>query len=464
MAETFDITARHPQYEEYIDAWRLMRHAYEGEDEIKEHGTEYLPMKSGIKAIADVARREAAYDAYRDRAEFPEIVAPTIRGLMGVVHNKASEYLLPSGMEYLMDMATRDGQTLEQVHHKITNELLRVGRYGLLPGIKDSGEFHIAGYDAECITNWDGESYLVLNETHDRRDPDTNKWGEVKQYRECQLDDAGNYVSRIWTGVRGQDGKVTFVPGIDEFATIKGGAPLQEMPFVFAGCIDTTPDPDDIPLYGLAKLAVRAYQLDADYRNSMHLTSEPTPWVSGVTREYAPKSIGAAALWVLDDPQAKCGMLEFSGAGIDAQKQAIADTMERAILFGAQMFADNRRAAESGEALKLRLGSQRATLVMIARSSAAALEKVLKNIAVWGGMNPDDVQVTPNLEFVDVDLTPQEILALVSGWQSGGYSKRTLYENLQRGGIANAERSFEDEQELIASEGPGLGEIPPAVA
>lgn len=464
MAEEFDITARHPQYDEYEGAWRLMRHAYEGEDEIKEHGEAYLPMKSGIKAISDVARRDAAYDAYRDRAEFPEIVAPTIRGLMGVIHNKGSEYRIPTGMEYLVEMATKDGQTLEQVHHKITNELLRVGRYGLMPGVFETGEFHVAGYDAECIINWDEDLYLVLNETHKARNPESNKWEKKREYRECWIDEAGKYASRLWTGFTGQDGKTTYIPGEVETATVKGRDGLEIMPFVFAGSIDTTPDPDDIPLYGLAKLAVRAYQLDADYRNSMHLTSEPTPWVSGVNKDHAPKSIGAASLWVLDDPTAKCGMLEFTGSGIGAQKQAIDDTLERAVLFGAQMFSDNRRTAESGDALKLRLGAQRATLVMIAKASAAALEKVLKNIATWGGMNPDDVMVTPNLEFVEIDLTPQEILALVSGWQSGGYSKRTLYENLQRGGVANPERTFEDEEDLISTEGQGLGEIPPAVA
>ena len=56
MAE-FDITVTHPDYEEYASAWEMMRDTIDGEDEIKEHGEKYLPMKSGIKAMTDVNAR-----------------------------------------------------------------------------------------------------------------------------------------------------------------------------------------------------------------------------------------------------------------------------------------------------------------------------------------------------------------------------------------------------------------------
>lgn len=465
----FDITVVHPEYEEYSASWAMMRHAIEGEDEIKEEGETYLPMKSGIKAMTDIGRQNAAYKAYKDRAEFPEIVSPTVQGAVGLIHAKPTEIELPKGMEYLRERATKDGLTLDGLNQRLTTEVMRMGRYGLMPGVDEKGVFHIAGYSAESVRNWDDPngvlSYLVLDESGKVRDPATNEWKSDGRYRECYLNDVGAFTSREWVKKHDIKGKDQWEPGEETLSTIKGRKPLSFIPFTFVGSTDLTPNPDDIPLYGLAKLAIRAYRLDADYVNALHMTSEPTPWVSGVDKDSAPKSIGAHSLWVLPGEGAKAGMLEFTGQGISAQEKAIQNTLERAIMFGAQLFSDTRKTAESGEAKKIRLGSQHASLRSVAITSASGLEKCLRNIAIWSGEDPNKVVVKPNLDFVDHTLEPQEILALVSAWQAGAYSKQSLFENLQRGEIINPDRSFDDEEELIQSDPAlaNLGAIPQGV-
>lgn len=448
----FDITARHPDYVRLSPTWQLMRDASEGEAAIKSQGERYLPMKSGIKAIRDARRQRTAYDNYKFRAEFPDIVAPTIRGSAGLVHKKESVIELPTALENLRDRATPDGLTLDELHNRVTEELLRVGRYGLMPGILDSGEMYLARYRAESIVNWDDQEgtpvYAVLDESAPVRDPETNKWAEREIYRECYVDELGGFVSRLW--IKNADGE--WQAGEEEFATVRGRDRLAGLPFVFVGAQDTTIAVDPIPLQGLARLACRAYVLDADYTNTLHMTSEPTPWITGVPQEQAPTTIGAATLWVLESELAKAGMLEFSGSGAGAQRAAIEDTLRRAMMFGAQLFADNTRSAESGEALETRLGHQTSPLRMIATASAAGLEKALQQAAVWAGADPEQVSVTPNLEFFDRNLSPQEITALVGGWMSGAYSKSTLFDNLKRGGIVDPDRTFEDEEAEMETE------------
>jgi hypothetical protein len=179
-----------------------------------------------------------------------------------------------------------------------------------------------------------------------------------------------------------------------------------------------------------------------------------------VTKEDAPKSIGANSLWVFQDVDAKADYLEFSGPGIEAQEKEKTNTQERAIMFGAQLFSDNRRTAESGEALRLRLGNQTSTLKMVSVSSAAGLERTLKDAAVWAGANPDEVKVEPNLEFVDPEMTPQDIVAMVGAWQSGAIRERDMFNKLQRAGEVEADISFEDWKEAKDAEGPSLGMIP----
>lgn len=451
----FDITTRHPSYLEFAESWRLMRDACAGEDDVKAAGVRYLPMKSGQVAIDDPARQKQAYEAYKLRAEFPEITAPTIRGAVGVMLVKPATIELPPSMEGLRERATRDGLPLDGLHRRIATEVMTTGRYGLLAGIGKGGIPHLSGYVAESIVNWDETSgevdYVVLNESGQVRDRTTGQWSNVDRYRECMMLDGG-YAARVWSKT-GQG----FEPGPDEAAVTPRRNVLDRVPFVFIGANDLTPNPDDVPLYGLAKLAMRVYRLDADFTFALHMTSEPTPVAIGFddARQAkedgsAPRTLGSSILWLLPKG-GDAKYLEFSGPGLEKQAVAIKDALDRGAAFGAQLI-DGGASDQSGEALKLRAASQTATLTTIAQTTAAGLERALRHVAVWMGENPDAVTVTPNLEFFARDLTAQEITALVAGWQSGAYSWATLFEKLRKGRVIDADRKPEDEEADIAKD------------
>ena len=145
----FDPSAKHPKYE-FQPSWQLMRDAVDGEDAVKAKGTDYLPMKSGIVAMTDAVKQKAAYEAYKLRAEFPELVAPTIRGAVGTMLDKPATVELPTALEGMIERATRDGLTLDALHRNIAIELMTVGRFGLLPSIFD-GSPYLAGYVANRL-------------------------------------------------------------------------------------------------------------------------------------------------------------------------------------------------------------------------------------------------------------------------------------------------------------------------
>lgn len=456
---TFDITVKHPAYNEFSESWALMRDAIDGEDAVKDKGQAYLPMKSGIVAMADTTKKNAAYDAYKNRAEFPELVAPTVRGTVGTMLDKPAQIELPPELDQLKERATRDGMTLDVLHRLIASEVMSTGRFGLLPGVDAAGVPYLAGYSTENVINWDSTGdvpdYVVLNESGQRRDPLTNKWENVESYLECKVED-GKYSARTFTKVAGAD---TFSPGDPDEAKKppRNGRtdPLNELPFVFINTSNLEASPDDVPLYGLAKLACRIYRLDADYTFAMHMTSEPTPWVNGfdnpkeaAEKGDAPNTIGSAKLWILPKG-AQAGFLEFNGAGLEAQAKAIAAALDRAEALGAQILTDRGRSEESGEAKKLRLGNQASVLKIVAQTTAAGLERALKNIAVWVGADPEKVKVTPNTEFFDRTLDAQEISAIVKGWLDGAYSYPTMFKRLQKGGVVEAEQTIDDELKAI---------------
>lgn len=457
-----NIKTHHPEYDEYIDAWDVMRDTADGEDCVKDKGQTYLPMKSATAAIADDTLRTSTYLGYLRRAEFPELVSPTITGSAGLVTDQAPAIELPAAMEYLLEDCDGTGTPLDVFHKRVVTEVLTTGRFGILPGPASSGRFTLTGYCAEKIINWDKDErgrcdFVVLDESEQRRDPVSNVWALKEQYLELSIED-GAYVAYRWSGNVPEE-----VPVV---ARRPNGTTLESVPFVFVNTLGLQPEPDDVPLYGLAKLALRIYRLDADYVTGLHMTAEPTPWINGfdnakdaIKNGEVPKTIGAGALWVLPKG-ASAGFLEFTGPGLGAQAEAIASALERAAIFGAQVLAENNKSTtESGESRKVRMRGQQSLLRNIAKTSAAGLERVLRNIAEWLGLDPKTVVVRPYLDFVDYTLSAQELTALVAGWQSGAYSKRTLFENMQRADMIPAERSFEDEEELIQTEGPPLGTI-----
>jgi hypothetical protein len=118
---------------------------------------------------------------------------------------------------------------------------------------------------------------------------------------------------------------------------------------------------------------------------------------------------------------------------------------------------DSGNQAESAEALRLRYGAQTANLATVALVTGAMLEESLRHAGRFMGLGPDvvnNIVVKPNMRFIENDMTPSDAEGYVRLWQQGAISKRTMHENLQRGGIASPERTLEEEGALIESEMP----------
>jgi hypothetical protein len=453
------VDMHHPDYDEHIGDWRMMRDAIAGDRAVKGKNKDYLPIPDGFTMQSDGGKK--MYDDYRDRAQFPRVVEPTLRGMLGVIHRKEADIKMPKAMEYLWEKATKDGLPLEGFHRRITRELLATGRYGVFVDMASTGDGdpYLCGYDAEHLINWSefGDFY-VLDETRDVRDGFA--WIERKKFRVLEMvatnpdDDATDpdversYKVQVYDGQLDSANAKVFEP------TVRGGGNWDEIPFVVIGCTDVMIPIDQIPLLGVAQAAFATYRLDADYRHQLYMSGQETLAITKIRAEDRPRVVGAGVILTLPDG-ATAEYVSPSCSGIDAHKAAIDDELAKAAQFGAKLFsASEGKQAESGDALKVRFAGQTATLTSIAIASAMGLERALKKVAKFMGLDPDDVVVTPNLSFVDSVLTGSDALNLVKIWQASVISKQTLYEALQRGEIASSERSFEDEQALIEDEVP----------
>jgi hypothetical protein len=468
------IDSKHPLYTEYIQDWLVMRDTYGGERKVKQKRTAYLPATSGQIADgmgAEQAGRKA-YDAYLIRSVFHNFVEDAVEAAIGVMHHKPPVIEVPKQLEPLLEKATLDGESLEQLLRKINEQQLVTGRLGLLLDLPNevSTEVvpYIAMYNAESIINWDNGSraqpvlqnlnLVVLDETESVRDSDF-EWEEKEKYRVLVLGDP--------TENEGDDAKAVYRVGVfeadsgtlsfNESVLIEPsvrGQKLNEIPFVFVNSKDIVPDPDNPPLIGLAKLALAVYRGEADYRQSLFMQGQDTLVVIGGGEEN--HRVGANA--VLNIPAGgDAKYVGVSSTGLVEMRESLQNDKGRAAQMGGQILDTSSRERESGDALKIRVAAQSATLNQIALSGAEALQTILRHAAIWIGADPEKVNVTPNLDFVDEELTGKTLIEYMSAKALGApMSIETVHRLMRERGITELE--LEEELRLINEEVPLIGD------
>lgn len=460
--------AKHPGYVSCIDDWILLRDVEKGERAVKEKGTEYLPATAG--QIEDGQgttgqKGEHAYQAYKTRALFHDFMADTVRRGVGILHRKPAVFELPASMQFLIDRATPDGQPLEMLLRKINKEQLAVGRIGLFADMPpeelrtEDLPVYIASYGAETMINWrDGTTrpgqpasldLVVLDESGPVMDPTSLDWRDSQQYRILAKLEDNTYGVQLLEDGQDFDQEQLSPPQLS-------GSTTDTIPFVFINPTDIVTEPDVPPLLGLARLCLAIYRGEADYRRSLFNQGEDTLVTIGevssgdpIPETEAPVRIGAGARIAME----KEGDAKFIGVdsqGLPEQRMALENDKRQAEEMSVQLL--DSKAAESGEALKVRREGRTATLTDIAKTGAAGLETILKMIATWHGANADEVSVTPNLDFADDEFTGEELKAWMESKGLGApLSYETIHDFLRRREITVL--TFEEEMDRIEAEG-----------
>lgn len=474
----------HFSYADFKPKWVKSRLCYKGEDAVKAQRTDYLPATRAmvIDGMGDGQLGQIAYDAYLTRAVFPDYVRIAVEAYLGLLQSNPATIELPSALEPLRDNATLYNEDLQMLLMRINEEQLITGRVGLLLDMpKDPDPANpmpfIALYIAEAIRNWDdgtideGTAQLnlvVLDESGFKRDKDF-QWVVLGKYRVLVLgeilDNENESAGSVYrqAAYENEGG----VPTFNESALIEPkfrGGTLDKIPFVFVNTKDIIGDPDDPPLLGLANDCLAIYRGEADYRQSLFMQGQDTLVVIGDRKRSIEEIEGAAAVRVgagsiLEiEAGGEAKYVGVNSAGIPEQRQALEADRKRAEIRAAQLLT--KAGTESGEALKTRVRAQTTSLTQIAKSSAMALEKLLKIAAEWMGANPDEVKITPNTEFEDVEITSDALVKLMQARAMGApLSKRSIHANLAEQGLARY--TYEEEIDYIgeeAAEDPNLGQ------
>jgi hypothetical protein len=456
------LASTHPLYEELKPDWDMLRDCYAGESVVKAAGHKYLPVTPGqvldgynLGAPAAVA----AYTGYKARAVFPDFFEVGVRTLIGILNAKDPMIHLPAEMEFMRSRASLTGDTLAGVLRKIHAEQLIVGRAGIIADMQANASLgndnhYLQVYPGERVLNWDDGSFndgygklnmVVLDESGYERDNDFS-WNQVKKYRVLTLGEIGENtpIGAYRSGVSLGDREVSYL------TPMYRGQVLDRIPFVFANATDISPEPARPPLLGLANLCMVIYRGEADYRNTLFLQGQDTLVVVGGLRQHNqddPLRIGAGARIDVE----MGGDVKYAGigpGGLPEQRLALESDRQLAAVRTGQLLAPGKMSMESGEALKTRVAAQTATLTSVAVSSAAALEEILRIVAIWKGLDPAEVTVVPNLDFTNIAMNGQDLVQMMTAKNLGApLSYRTIHAMIRERGVTRA--SFEEELELL---------------
>lgn len=474
------LDTKHPLWADNYASWFKMRDLYAGSAVIKGKGVEYLPPTPGmlLDGISLGQVGLANYTSYKARAIFPEYVKEGVEALIGMLHRKETVIELPAKLELIRENATQNGETLIMLLRRIHEEQLVSGRLGLLLDFPSSGVSvlpYLTTYAAETVTNWNEANddasgvgqlnFVVLNESGYRFNPVDFTWDTVSEYRVLELDpEGGNYQMGLFTEYgTGNSSAPAYTKDAMGVPMARGQA-LEQLPFTFINSKDIVPTPDRPPLMALGDLSLTIYQGEADYRQSLFMQGQDTLVVIGGVsnpeglpgEDDAIRTGAGSRIDVNAGGDAK--YIGVASTGLAEQRMALENDHSRAEQMAGQLATRKAAQAESGSSLQTRQAAQTATLIQIAQAAAAGLEKVLRIAAEWVGANPDEVKVTPNLEFGHVDFNPRELVDLMTAKTMGApISSESIHAFMVKKGVTN----LDYETESSKAEDDVGNEIPP---
>lgn len=447
-----------PLCKKYVQDWKLMSDLIAGEREIKKAGETYLPRLSG--------QTDIEYVKYVQRGCLFNATARTLQGMVGAIVRTNAVIEAPSQLTPILDDATVFQQTIQEVIRDVVNNILCYGFFGILVDMpsnvhNNAGYPYLALYKGMDILNWqtvqvgDDEilSMVVLSEIREKISPeDPYITIQERIIRVCFIDEDGLYKQRVFIKNTADPKGEDWIQEEDDIIPLKVGVPLKEIPFVFFNSLGVFPSPTKPPLLDVANLNIKHWQVSTDYYHGLHYCAIPTPWAAGFKID-GDLYIGSQKAWVSDDPNAKCGYLEFTGTGLAAIEKALTKLEMLMAVMGARLLEEQKAGVESAEAIRLRVSGDSVTLSTIAQVAEEGIAQALNFVCSWMGI-PGNVKVSINRDFVSQKMGAQDITALLGAVQAGKISMDTFLYNLRVGEVLPPDRTIEQEKELIASEMP----------
>jgi hypothetical protein len=451
----------------YYDTWQQTRDAVKGSVAIKEKRARYLPVPDGETGSEGATNLRYAneehkgtgtlrYRNYIKRAVYTNFTGRTKNALVGAVFRKDPTIVVPVGLEYLIDDATGDGLSLNQLAKDELSNLLEVGRAGFLVDYPQADQglsvedvdlldlrASIVPYTAEQIINWKLDAYggrklltLIVLEEDYPDDDDEFGHEKKKQQRILRLSDEG-YSQQIYRDE---------MPYSEQFFPTKAdGSKWFEIPFVFCGSKNNDASIDDAPLADIAEVNLAHYRNSADYEESCFITGQPTLFITHSLSaeqfaEYNPNGIklGSRAGHVLGETGAAT-LVQAEANNI--VREAMNSKLNEMVAIGARIVTD-RGQNETAEGARIRFASENSVLGDVVNNLSEALFTCILWVGEFMGFD-GDTEFYLNTEFYDKSVDPQLIMSMVTLLDREIIGEADIFDRLKSAGLIEPGRTLD---------------------
>lgn len=444
-----ELMARAPAYSNWDYAnwrmiWLAIRHAMVGEVEIKKHGTQYLPQPEGMD--------DEQYAAYLDRAVFYNMVYRTVTGLTGAIFRREPR-LLKAGkkLNAVTKRISKDGLSLSVFSKVAAQEMLSVGRYGVLvdkaqrdgPNVRP----YLAGYSCENILDWstteidgrDEYDYILLREFQQDRRLFTFHGDEAKpndsygklfvNYRILRLVYDEELERTIYRqefySRNGEDADLSEDPEIS--VPLVFGVPMDRIPFRFFNATTNLPEVEKPPVLDILTLNVSHYKTYAQLEHGRFYTANPVYYVTG-GQEDDEYHIGPSVVWEIGTNE-KAGILEFNGQGLKTLENALEQKETQVASLGGRLLGDSKTAGQSDNQVKLKDRNEQSLLLNVTTVLNENFTDLLMILSAWLNERPDDeLAFRVNQDFLLDNAAAREFRAITMMYQDGMIGIEIVYE------------------------------------
>lgn len=466
-------------YTQNLPSWQLVRDCVAGSKAVKEAqsigesennattnignitGSRYLPVPNPSDNSQENRDR---YQSYKKRANFVNFTGSTKDGFLGMVNRKPAIIELDPSIAYMEDNANGAGLGLQQLAQGATDEVLEVGRHGLLadfpmsePGQSLTATANLKAtikqYPAESIINWrestiNDETVLtlvVLAEEVEKVSPDGFETECVTHHRVLLIED-GIYKQRMYDEddrliLMGEGDEVT----ADIIPRKSDGSTWDKIPFVFIGAMNNDPFPDKAPLYDIAEMNIAHYRNSADFEESSFMIGQPTPVISGLTQGWVKDVLKNGVMFgsrtaILLPENASAALLQANPNQMPERGMEIKE--QQMIAIGAKIITDSS-GVETAEAAKIRFAGQNSKLSLVVGNVESAILNALEWCVMYMGGSGENI-FEINKQFYDASVNPQLLVAQMQLMDRGVIAKSDLRHHMRKTALISSDRTDDD--------------------
>jgi len=232
----------------------------------------------------------------------------------------------------------------------------------------------------------------------------------------------------------------------------EGTTSLDRIPFAVAYSNRYNTMESRPPLEDIAELNLKAYQVQSDLDNQLHISAVPMLAFFGFPSSAEEVSAGPGEALAFP-AEGRAEYIEPDGKSYEAQFKRLEQIASQINELGLSAVLGQKLSAETAEAKRIDRSQGDSTMMVIAQNMQDAIDNCLQFHAQFLGESQAGSCMI-NRDFLGSRLEPQEIQSLLQLYTAGTITQETLLHQLAEGEILGDD--FDIEEELEATQNGGL--------